>query len=67
MTNEEWFTSLSTGEKAKFLGRAAFCDFCPYQLTAECSWKDGDCAFGDKDNVECFEMWLKAPHKEEHK
>ena len=63
LTNEEYIRTCSTEELVNFLSKGSFCDFCPYQLSAQCSWKDGDCAYGDKNNEECFNEWLKEKHE----
>ena len=66
-TNEEWFTSLSTEEKAKMLGRVSFCDFCPHQLSEHCAWTTGyseDCVYGNKESEELWLTWLKEKHTE---
>ena len=62
LTNEEYIRTCSTEELVNFLSKWSFCDFCPYQLSAQCSWKDGDCAYGEKNNEECFSEWLKEIH-----
>lgn len=63
LTNEEWFTRLSTEEKAKFLKKIIkSCGWCldggnpPY-----CLFSGNKCLFNDGDFVE----WLKQPHREE--
>ena len=66
MTNEEWFDTLSTKEKAKVLGRVSFCDFCPYQLKERCAWTTGhgaDCIYGNVTSEDAWLAWLKEVHK----
>lgn len=65
-TNEEWFCSLPTEEKAKMLGRVSFCDFCPHQLSEHCAWTTGyseGCVYGNKENEELWLTWLKEKHE----
>ena len=51
-TNEQWFCSLSTGEKAKWLSQRS-------QILYDCGQRD---AFPKIMYEEDWEMWLKQPH-----
>ena len=69
-TNEEWFDSLSTEEKAEWFGKwhSFSCVFCKY-------WRNG-CIYNHnqflcavelgKSNKECWLDWLKEVHTDEH-
>ena len=57
-TNEEWFCSLSTEEKADFMSRVLGCSNCPIP-------KDGRSCMGTYSG--CWHeitKWLKQPHTE---
>ena len=54
-TNEEWFCSLPTSEKAKVLSNATYSSA---MMGAEII------ALPKEDEVRKWEMWLKQPHKE---
>ena len=69
LTNEEWFCSLDTEQKAEWLTNSGF-------LT--CTLRDcEDCKYYDKNNDDCIDgyeathdkqmwvEWLKQPHREE--
>ena len=51
-TNEQWFTSLSTEEKAKWLSQRS-------QILYDCGQRD---VFPKIMYEEDWEMWLKQPH-----
>lgn len=53
-TNEEWFDSLTTNEKA-------------YHLSDICAWamEEFRCGNTEKANITYWEMWLKQPHQGE--
>ena len=53
MTNEEWFTSLSTEEKARFFDRICYS-----------AWGDINSRFRDMADYTDWVEWLKQPHKE---
>ena len=56
MTNEEWFDTLSTEEKADFMSRVLGCSNCPIP-------KDGRSCMGTYSG--CWHeiiKWLKQPH-----
>ena len=54
-TNEEWFTNLSTEEKAEFMGDIWGRGY----LT---SHFDGNFEFGKKQDKAYWKVWLKQPH-----
>lgn len=54
-TNEEWFASLSTEEKAEWLADHMKCSKCPQQN--RCNGYHGGC-------VALMLEWLKQPHKQ---
>lgn len=61
-TNEEWFCSLSTEEKAKWLDKVAenCCQICDEENRELCR---GNIAIGCKfENAKKWELWLKQPH-----
>ena len=51
MTNEEWFCSLSTEEKAHFLSVECARAMCEQQLKIT-----------NRNTVDYWKMWLKQPH-----
>ena len=53
MTNEEWFCSLSTEEKAHFLSVECARAMCEQQLKIT-----------NRNTVDYWKMWLKQPHHE---
>ena len=53
MTNEEWFATLSTEEKAKTIANATYSSA---MMGAEIT------ALPKEDEVRKWKMWLKAPH-----
>ena len=53
MTNEEWFCSLSTEEKAKFFDKICYS-----------AWGDINSRFRDMADYTDWVEWLKQPHKE---
>ena len=61
-TNEEWFCSLPTEEKAKvlynFFMARTFCHICPENNVCDIGYK---CKYGNGE-VEDFIKWLKQPH-----
>ena len=62
MTNEEWFDTLSTKEKAKWLDKVAenCCQICDEENRELCR---GNIATGCKfENAKKWELWLKQPH-----
>jgi hypothetical protein len=64
-TNEEWFDTLSTKEKAKWLDKVAenCCQICDEENRELCR---GNIATGCKfENAEKWELWLKQPHRKE--
>ena len=63
-TNEEWFDTLPTKEKAEWLDKVAenCCQICDEENRELCR---GNIAIGCKfENAKKWEMWLKQPHKE---
>ena len=63
-TNEEWFDSLPTKEKAEWLDKVAenCCQICDEENRELCR---GNIAIGCKfENAEKWELWLKQPHTE---
>ena len=62
MTNEEWFCSLSTEEKARWMSQHFhYCDICNRHVCQggeECKWYDRNMSESD-----IFKEWLKAVHK----
>ena len=65
LTNEEWFTSLSTEEKAEWLDKVAenCCQICDEENREICR---SNIAWGCKfENAKSWEKWLKQPHREE--
>ena len=54
MTNEEWFTSLSTEEKARFFDRICYS-----------AWGDINSRFRDMADYTDWVEWLKQPHTNE--
>lgn len=65
MDNEEWFDTLSTKEKAKWLDKVAenCCQICDEENRELCR---GNIATGCKfENAEKWELWLKQPHRKE--
>ena len=64
-TNEEWFDTLSTKEKAEWLDKVAenCCQICDEENRELCR---GNIATGCKfENAKKWELWLKQPHKKE--
>lgn len=65
LTNEEWFCSLPTEEKAKvlynFFMARTFCHICPENNVCDIGYK---CKYGNGE-VEDFIKWLKQPHNGE--
>lgn len=65
-TNEEWFDTLSTKEKAEWLDKVAenCCQICDEKNRESCR---GNIAIGCKfENAKKWEIWLKQPHKKKH-
>lgn len=63
-TNEEWFDSLPTREKAEWLDKVAedCCQLCDEERREFCNKCIArDCEF---ENAKKWEIWLKQPHKE---
>ena len=69
MTNEEWFTGLSTEEKAKWLFRLTYkCYWCGREYTPRSLslYNEKECPFKKcLDDSKGFEKWLKQPHTKE--
>lgn len=63
MTNEEWFCSLSTEEKAEWLGdKLDYCQIMWYWACDKCTWsKKHESCMNDKEK---WLEWLNQPHKE---
>lgn len=57
ITNEKWFCSLSTKEKARW--------FCDHIRCSDCRF-DKKC-LNEQMGQELWENWLKKPHKENKK
>ena len=61
MTNEEWFTSLSTEEKAKWMAKhMSFCEVCKIQTC-----RGDGCQRFDREMMteeDAFREWLKEVH-----
>lgn len=67
-TNEEWFDTLSTKEKAEWLFKLTYkCYWCGREYTPRSPslYNEKECPFKKcmKDKKD-FEKWLKQPHKE---
>lgn len=65
MTHEDWFDTLSTKEKAKWLDKVAenCCQICDEENRELCR---GNIATGCKfENAKKWELWLKQPYKKE--
>lgn len=65
LTNEEWFNTLSTKEKAEWLDKVAenCCQICDEENRELCR---GNIAIGCKfENAKKWELWLKQPHNKE--
>ena len=63
-TNEEWFNTLSTKEKAEWIDKVAenCCQICDKEYKELCR---GNIAIGCKfENAKKWELWLKQPHTE---
>ena len=60
-TNEEWFTSLSTEEKAEWLSeKLDYCQIMWYWACDKCTWsKKHESCMNDKEK---WLEWLKQPH-----
>ena len=58
-TNEEWFCSLTTEEKARFIDNILTCCFDENAVCENCKLHDKNCDY--KGILE----WLKQPHREE--
>lgn len=64
ITNEEWFDTLSTKEKAEWLDKVAenCCQICDKENRESCR---RNIAIGCKfENAKMWERWLKQPHTE---
>lgn len=68
LTNEEWFCSLSTEEKARFITRYGIRRqvLHSFETVGESIQKSTDKHLGTNDIYEPIEEWLKQPHKEKH-
>ena len=67
VTNEEWFCSLSTEEKARFITRYGIRRqvLHSFETVGESIQKSTDRHLGTTDIYEPIEEWLKQPHREE--
>ena len=65
MTNEEWFASLSTKEKAKWMFRLTYkCYWCGREYADTKKYNEKECPFHKcLDDSKGFEKWLKEKHK----
>lgn len=63
-TNEEWFASLSTKEKAKWMFRLTYkCYWCGREYAETKKYNEKECPFHKcLDDSKGFEKWLKEKH-----
>ena len=64
LTNEEWFASLSTKEKAKWMFELTYkCYWCGREYAKTKKFNEKECPFHKcLDDSKGFEKWLKKPH-----